>query len=245
MVPTKRLSTSALILLSLLLPTWVAEADIPNAHQVQGVERIKQLTNYCGPACLASVMRFHGADVTQESIGKVIYDAIGRATNGADMLLYGREHGFAAYSWNTSIRDVKTKLAAGLPVVVLQQNSITDASGHYRVLTGYDDARAEFSVVDPYYDGITRLSYTDCDRLWKKMGYWALLVVPPSKDTFRAELDTKNPVVHMDLSTAKFKRGDFDEALKEARLALGLEPHNTYAKSMVSRIEFAMGAGAK
>ncbi len=241
----KRLNTSALVLLSLFIPNWIVDANIPNAYRIDNVQRIKQLTNYCGPACLASVLKYHGLKTSQEAVGKVVYDSSSGATNGADMLLFGREHGFAAYSWNSSINDVKKKLASGLPVIVLQQNSLTDTSGHYRVLTGYDDTTSTFEVMDPYYDDITSLSYERCERLWKPMGYWALLVVPTAKDVFKDELDSRNPVVHMDLSTARFRRGEYDAALKEARLALNLEPGNTYAVSMVDKIQRAMGAGAR
>jgi len=244
MLHYKRLSICAFVLLSLFVPSWVVDADMPKAFTIQGVHRIKQLTNYCGPATLAMVLRYYGLDVTQEEIGKVIYDRSSGATNGADMLLYSRERGFAAYSWNSSVNDVKKKLAAGFPVIVLQQNSLEDISGHYRVLTGYDDSTSAFSVLDPYYE-ITSMSYTECEKLWRRMGYWALLIVPSAKDSFKEELDNRNPVVHMDLSTAKFKRGKYQEALEEAKLALSLEPQNYYAQSMVNKIQIAMGAGAK
>jgi predicted double-glycine peptidase len=240
----KRLSICVFVLLSLFVPSWVVDADMPSAFTIQGMQRIKQLTNYCGPATLAMVLRYYGLDVTQEEIGKIIYDRSSGATNGADMLLYSRERGFAAYSWNSSIDDVKKKLAAGFPVIVLQQNSREDISGHYRILTGYDDSTSVFSVLDPYYE-ITSMSYTECEQLWRRMGHWALLIVPSAKDSFKEELDARNPVVHMDLSTAKFKRGEYREALEEAKLALSLEPHNYYAQSMVNKIQVAMGAGAK
>lgn len=241
----RHFTTSLALALSLLLLSSTAPADAPPAHFIQGVERIKQMTNYCGPACLASVMGLFDKPITQETIGKQIYDAASRATNGADMLHYARENGFSAYSWNSGLQNIKDKLAAGIPVIVLQQNSMEDTSGHYRVLTGYDDARGKFSVMDPYYDNITEMTYSMCERLWKPMGFWALMVVPPSKDKFRDELDIKNPVVHMDLSYAKYKRKDYEGALREARLALKLEPENKFAISMLGKIEQAAGAGSK
>lgn len=241
----KRLNTFALALLSVFLPSWIVDASIPKSFDINGVQRVKQLTNYCGPAALTSVINYLGGEVTQEAVGKIVYDSASKATNGADMLLYGRDKGYSAYSWNSSISDVKKKLAAGLPVIVLQQNSLVDTSGHYRVLTGYDDSKSLFRVVDPYYDEITSMSYSQCERLWKRMGYWALLVVPKEKDTFREELDLRNPVVHMDLSMAKFKRHEYSEALKEAQVALDLEPHNSYARNMVDKIQVALGAGAR
>jgi len=240
-----RTRNTSVILLSLLLLGRTIAAQCPPSCKIDGVPRIKQLHNYCGPAALAAVLQCFGENTTQETIGKFVYNPIGGSTNGADMLFYARSKGYAAYSWNSSLADAKQKLAAGAPIIVLQQNSAKDTSGHYRVLTGYDDAASKFSVMDPYYDEITELSYTQCEKLWKPMGRWALLIVPAAKDTFAAELNDKNPVVHMDLSYAMYSRGDYPGALKEAKLALELEPYNDYSRSMLSKINKAMGAGKK
>ena len=245
MLHRRPLGTLFLLGLSLLAASSATNARVPAAYKITGVPRVKQLTNYCGPAALTAVLRFLGKDITQETVGKAVYDPVGGATNGADMLLFSREQGFAAYSWNSSISDVKSKMAAGLPVVVLQQNSMTDTSGHYRVFTGYDDAAEKFYVVDPYYDAITELSYSQCEKLWKRMGYWALLVAPTAKDTFQTELGERNCVVHLDLSYANFKRKDYAVALKEAQLALAVEPGNTYAESMLKKARAMAGAGAR
>ena len=245
MLRRRPLATLLLLALSLLAASSATNARVPAAYKITGVPRIKQMTNYCGPAALTSVLQFHGKGITQEVVGRAVYDPIGSSTNGADMLFFSREQGFAAYSWNSSISDAKLKIADGLPVVVLQQNSKTDTSGHYRVLTGYDDAAEKFYVVDPYYDAITELSYSDCERLWKRMGHWALLVAPTAKDTFQTELGERNAVVHLDLSYANFKRKDYAVALKEAQLALAVEPGNTYAVSMLNKARAAAGAGAK
>lgn len=241
----KTLSTSALILLGIALFSQLTLGASPNAYKIDGVPRIKQITNYCGPAAMASVLQYQGEQITQQDVGKAVFDPVGRATNGADMLFFARNKGYAAYSWNSGIADVKRRLLAGAPVLVLQQNSPKDTSGHYRVLTGYDDAQSKFYVVDPYYDDITELSYEKCDKLWKPMGYWALVIVPTAKDTFATDLGAKNPVVHMDLSYAMYKQKDYENALKEAKAALALEPGNGYTLSMLTKINTAMGSGKK
>lgn len=230
-----------MLCISSIAPAGVSTSDAPASCKIEGVARTKQLTNYCGPACLTSVLRHYGSQLTQEDIGKETYDPSLNATNGADMLYFARERGFSAYSWNSSLSDVKRKIAAGVPVIVLQQNSLSDKSGHYRVLTGYNDAKSKFSVMDPYYDDITEMSYAQCERLWGTMGHWALAVIPASKDTFHDELDAKNPVVHMDMSLALYKHKDYDKATKEANTALSLEPGNQYALSMLGKIQGASG----
>lgn len=241
----KPLRTSVLIILSLFLSVSFAHTEIPSSYKIDGVPRIKQLHNYCGPACVAAVMQHYGEKTTQEEVGKEIYDPLSNATNGADMLFYARQRGYASYSWNTDLEDVKKKLSQGIPVIVLQQNSLEDTSGHYRVLTGYDDEAQKFFVMDPYYDNITEMKYSLYQKLSTKMGFWALIVAPLEKDKFQAELGAKNPVVHMDLAYANYKRKNYDGALAEANLALDLEPGNRYVVSMVDKIHSAIGAGAK
>lgn len=243
MLRNKTIVTSALILLSSYLAA-PCSTEMPSEHRINGVPRIKQLTNYCGPACVASVMQYYGAKTGQEEIGKAIYSPSERATTGADMLFYSREAGYAAYTWNSSIEDVKKKLAAGLPVIVLEYNSDWDSSGHYRVLVGYSDVSQKFFVVDPYYDK-TEMSYRETEKFWRPMGFWALMIVPKSKDQFGDEMEKSNPVLHMDLSYAQLRRGNYEDAMTQANAALSLQPHNPYARSLVNQIRSAMGAGKR
>ncbi len=243
MLKKKRLFTSIFLLLSTFASLPLAQAGNYASFQISGIVRIKQLTNYCGPATLASVLCFYGEKTTQEEIGAKVYNAVDMSTNGADLLVYARDKGYAAYSWNTSVEDVKKKLAKGFPVIVLQQNSIVDISGHFRILTGFNDATRKFSVVDPYYDNIKELSYSECDLLWRRMGYWALIVLPVEKDIFKSELDDSNPVVHMDLSSAYLKNKDYERAASEAKIALRLQPNNPYAKELIKNIKLASGTG--
>jgi hypothetical protein len=241
MLRNKTLVTTTLLMLSCVLAAPCI-AEIPSAYRIEGVPRIKQLTNYCGPACIASVMQFHGSKIGQEQIGKAIYSPADGATTGGDMLFYSRQAGYAAYTWNSSVEDVKKKIAAGFPVIVLEYNSASDTSGHYRVLVGYSDLSQRFFLVDPYYDK-TEMSYQETDRFWRPMGFWALIIAPTAKDQFRAEMETSNPVLHMDLSLAQLKRRDYDGAMREANAALSIQPHNPYALSLARQIRAAMGAG--
>ena len=245
MTHRKSLTVSFFILLSIGIAASIVPADAPTVCKIAGVPRIKQLTNYCGPACLTAVMQHYGMGVTQETVGKAVYNAASGATSGADMLYYARQKGMAAYSWNATAEDLKQKLVAGFPVIALQQNSREDTSGHFRVFTGYDEKVGKFYVMDPYYDNIKELTYKEADQLWKRMGYWALIVMPKDRDIFNKDLNDKNPVVHMDLSYAMFEHKQYAEALKETQLALKLEPKNTYAQSMLNRIRnmIAQNAG--
>jgi len=233
--------TSALIVMSLLISCDIARSE-SGVCRLDGIARVKQMHNYCGPACMESVLRYFGKDINQAEIGKDVYDKSQAGTNGGDMVHYARKMGLSAYSWNSTLSDLKSKIDAGIPVIVLQQNSASDTSGHYRVLTGYDDHAKKCYVMDPYYDDVTEMDYDQFDRFWRRMDRWALVIVPREKDIFSKELGALNPVVHLDLSYAQYRRGDYVAAMSEAKQALALQPRNGYARSLMLRIKDALRA---
>jgi ABC-type bacteriocin/lantibiotic exporter with double-glycine peptidase domain len=203
------------------------------------------MRNFCGPAALTSVLKYWGVDTDQKTVGKAVFDTNLQATNGADMMLYARKKGFSAYSWNSSMLDLKSKLALGVPVIVLQDSAINDKSGHYRVATGFDDAAKVVYVNDPYEPENKAMDYTTFETLWQRHGYWSLLVCPTDRDWFKDELDKNNPVVHLDLAYVYYMRGDAESAERESRLALALEPYNYSAQDLLNKSTRALGARSK
>lgn len=224
-------------------------AKAPASALLQSFPTVKQMPNYCGPAALSSVMQFWGEDTDQKKVAKSVYDWRIQATNGADMLLYARDKGYSAYSWNSSLSDLKKKLDAGLPVIVLQDISLYDKSGHFRVAIGYDDAKQVIRVMDPYEVEKDAIPYSTFNKLWDSHGNWGLIVIPDSKDTLKHELGEKNPVVHIDLAYVYYRKGKLTEAADEGRKALALEPRNPDALSLVNKVkrdlQYAAGSKAK
>lgn len=218
------------------LPARCVLSDVPYVHQIR---------NYCGPAALTSVLNFWGFATDQKAVGKAVFDNALQATNGADMMLYARQKGFSAYSWNSDLDDLKEKLALGVPVIILQDSSTSDRSGHYRVATGYDDSAHAIYVDDPYEPESKSMPYDKFAALWDRHGNWALLICPTDRDTFKRELDERNPVVHIDLAYIYFKRGDAEASERESRLALALEPGNYSARDLHSKSTQALGARGK
>ncbi|MBI2842955.1 MAG: C39 family peptidase [Armatimonadetes bacterium] len=232
-------------LLLLFTATVIAPSfgeNVPTRSKLADLPYIQQLKNYCGPAVVASVLGYWGLATDQKTIGKAIFDKGLQATNGADMIIYAREKGFSAYSWNSSIADLKEKLALGMPVIVLQDSSRTDRSGHYRIATGYDDASSVVFVKDPYDPYAKEIPYDEFERLWRRHGNWSLLICPAERDTFKESLDEKNPVVHIDLAYIYYKRGNIEASERESRLALALEPGNYSARDLFAKATHALGA---
>jgi uncharacterized protein len=243
--PHNSIALLALALIIVIAPSFGGEKTIPTRCVIAKVPYVQQMRNYCGPASLTSVLTYWGVDVDQATVGNSVFDKSLQATNGADMILFARQKGLSAYSWNSDLADLKSKLVSGCPVIVLQDSSITDKSGHYRVATGYDDEKRVIYVNDPYEPANKAMPYDKFQTLWDRHGNWALLACAPDHDQFKKDLDENNPVVHIDLAYIYYKHHDNESAERESMLALKLEPGNYCAKDLLHKATLALGARGK
>ena len=142
-------------------------------HVRLGVPFIKQKGNWCGPAALAMVLRFHGREITQEQIAAKVATPKNAGALNLDLKLFAREMGFQAESGRGSLGDVKAELAGGRPVIC----TIRLRRGlHYAPLVGYDDSRKclMMHLDKPFAE----MSYDEFARRWKAGDYWMLRISP-------------------------------------------------------------------
>lgn len=211
------------------------EAAVPAGKAlIEGVPFVKQLDNYCGPAALSSLFAFWKAPLSQKDIGACVYNDQTFGSNAGDMLLYCRERGFNAYSFNGTPDDLKRYVSAGYPVLTLTRMSRSDENGHYRLVVGYDDEAKTFTLRDSTQPDLVKMPYDEFAYLWGCRGRWAMLAMPRNKDTFRDALGKNNAVLHMDLAQAYLHRGVYDKAEAECTKALLIEPANPYAKKLLN-----------
>lgn len=212
-----------------------APEALPSKSFLDGVPYTKQMPNYCGPASLSSLLAYWHVSTDQKDIGCRVYNNVGRGTNAGDLLMYCRDNGLSAYSFNGTLADLKRCISKGYPVIVLQNISRTDTTGHFRVAVGYDDKGKSITLRDSLDTGLVKLQYDDFSKLWDKRGCWAMLVMPPDKDVFRKTLGEGNAVLHMDLAQAYLHIGKYDLAEHESIEALSIEPTNPYAKDLLTK----------
>jgi hypothetical protein len=217
-----------------------ARSPAPASVALKGVPYVAQLPNYCGPAALSGLFSFWGKSISQSAIGQEVYDRRLSATNGADLLLFAREEGFAAYSYLTSLQGLKSQLRAGFPVIVLQQMSAKDTRGHFRVVTGYNDLSRRFLVRDSNYEEVRSMPYDEFDLNWSPFGRWALIVCPKERERGLAAAIRENPVLHLDLGQAYLRRRNDQLARLHFQETLRLEPRNEEALDQLA----TMGAGS-
>ena len=148
----------------------------PNALalEIEGVPFVKQDSQFCGPASLASVMTYHGTPVDQKAVGAAVYSEKLQGALITDLERYAREAGFLTKSGRGSAEGLKTEIDRGRPVIVLVDLGFWVVSKpHYLVVIGYDDEG--FTAHDGYTPQ-NRYSYDRFGAIWEKMGHAYLLV---------------------------------------------------------------------
>jgi tetratricopeptide (TPR) repeat protein len=144
----------------------------------------------CGPAALASVLATTQSPVTPEALVDEVYLPARHGSLQAEMLATTRRHGRLAYPLAPRLTAVLQEVAAGNPVLVLQNLAFNFAPRwHYAVVVGYDRERGLLLL----RSGRTRrleISMVAFENTWERGGYWAMLALPPSRLPATADADT-------------------------------------------------------
>ncbi|TAN52644.1 MAG: bacteriocin-processing peptidase family protein [Betaproteobacteria bacterium] len=182
-------SVSALALggcAGLLFPQSAALRDAPPAGLAERVE-LRQAPFYpqdeyqCGPAALATVLTHSGVAVTPEALVSQVYVPERKGSLQVEMLAAARRHGLVSYQLAPRLDAVLREIAAGHPVIVLQDLGLGPFERwHYAVAIGYDLPAGELVL----RSGETRrqvLPFGVHEYVWKKSGYWAMVALPPQR----------------------------------------------------------------
>jgi tetratricopeptide (TPR) repeat protein len=133
----------------------------------------------CGPAALAAVLQHAGRDATPEALVAQVYVPGRKGSLQAEMLAATRRHGLVAYELAPRLEALLSEIAAGTPVLVLQNLALDWApQWHYAVAIGYDLGARRLVL----RSGVTRrleMSLDTFERTWARSGHWAMLALPP------------------------------------------------------------------
>ncbi len=160
---------------------------VPRQHLIAGVPFYPQQEFYCGPTTLAEVAAFYGHRQDPVAIAPQTFIPDLQGTLQIEMAAATRQLGLLAYTQRGSMSQLLSLVASDMPVIVLQNNSISWwPQWHYAVVIGYDLDSAELILhtgVTPNY----RLDFATFERTWQRGQYWLLLILPPDKTS--AQLD--------------------------------------------------------
>jgi tetratricopeptide (TPR) repeat protein len=195
-----------------------------------------QEDHQCGPAALATVLKAGGVDVTPEALAAQVYLPTRQGSLQVEMLAAARRHGRIAYELAPSLPDVLREVAAGNPVVVLQNTSIKMSPlWHYAVVVGYDIDRDEI-IMRSGTSPRKRMPFTAFDFFWHDSKYWAMVGMPPDR------LPAAAPEGSSGAAVAAFERlGNVEQAGAAYAAMLARWPESFIALMGLGNTEYARG----
>jgi ABC-type bacteriocin/lantibiotic exporter with double-glycine peptidase domain len=139
---------------------------------------VRQAPERCGPAALAMVMRFHGADSAAVAEAGKAYDPVLRGALITDLAAAARRARFHAEVRTLAEDSLVPLLRRGVAPILLYRRGRGPVSvGHYGVVVGWDPADARYLLHDG--GAVPRaIGREDLARRWRAAGSLALLLGP-------------------------------------------------------------------
>ena len=135
-------------------------------------------SHFCGPAALATALSAAGLPTQPEDLVGRIFLPGREGSLQIEMLAGARRSGAVATLIPATLEAVLRELAAGHPVVVLQNLGLSWApSWHYAVAVGYElDAGTILLRSGPMQRQV--LALRTFEHTWKRGGHWAFVALP-------------------------------------------------------------------
>ena len=190
----------------------------------------------CGPAALMTVLTMSGVDVALGEIVDKVYLPERKGSLQAELMAATRTEGRLPYVIDGTLAAIWEELAAGRPVLVLQNLGVaTIPRWHYAVVVGIDADRGEVIL----RSGTDRRRITAIKtylRTWRRSDYWAMVVLAP--DEVPANVDRDR---YFEVIAALEQTGRLDEAALAWRTAGQMWPGNTVTLFGLGNVQFATG----
>ncbi len=189
---TARLTAGAFLLLAVLsgcgslVPQTMALRDawpagVPVRTEIGNVPFFPQQEFQCGPAALATTLVHAGVAVTPEALGRQVYLAARQGSLQVDMLAAARRHSRVSYPLAPRFADLLREVAAGNPVIVLQDTGAGPyINWHYAVVIGFDYPAGELYLRSGSTERLA-IPFTVFEYTWSRSHYWAMVTMPPDR----------------------------------------------------------------
>ncbi|HCD05301.1 MAG TPA: bacteriocin/lantibiotic ABC transporter, partial [Methylophaga sp.] len=96
------------------------QAFEPRMVELEDVPFFPQTQYQCGPAALATVMQYRGIDILPDTLTEQVYIPEKQGSLQIEMIAATRKQGLMPYPLAPDMEDLLTEVAAGNPVLVMQ-----------------------------------------------------------------------------------------------------------------------------
>ena len=152
---------------------------LPKQVELKQVPFFPQLEYECGPAALATALVNFGAKVTPSDLAPQVYLPERKGSLQVEMLAAARRHGMISYLLAPRLLDLLREVAAGNPVIVLQNLGFSEG-WHYAVAVGYDYDSGDLLLRSGTSER-EQLNFAVHEFVWARSGYWAMVALPPDR----------------------------------------------------------------
>ncbi|MES2759982.1 MAG: PA2778 family cysteine peptidase [Pseudomonadota bacterium] len=158
-----------------------ARADLPRQVELKATPFIAQERYQCGPAALAMSLRAAGFAVDAETLVPQVYLPARQGSLQVEMLAAARRNGAFSMAIAPRLDALVAELAAGNPVLVLQNLSLPIAPvWHYAVAIGYDLDRGDIILRSGTIERLA-MPLSTFEHTWARSGYWAMVALAPGR----------------------------------------------------------------
>jgi len=156
-------------------------ADVAQRTEIAAVPFFPQLEYQCGPAALATSLVHSGAQVTPDELAKWVYLPAREGSLQVEMLAATRRYSRVSYALSPQFDDLLREVAAGNPVIVLQDTGMGPVTNwHYAVVVGFDYPSGELYLRSGQERRLA-IPFTVFEYTWKRSGYWAMTTMRPDR----------------------------------------------------------------
>jgi tetratricopeptide (TPR) repeat protein len=135
----------------------------------------------CGPAALATLLYSSGVEVTPEQLVPLVYVPAREGSFQVEMLAATRSYDRLAYQIVPTMATLLTEVAAGRPVLVLQNLALNwYPRWHFAVVKGFDLERNRVILNSGLYEDY-EMSLANFERTWARADYWGFLALAPGE----------------------------------------------------------------